>query len=244
MRFLFDGILIAFMVFMILKSSRDTILKSIADIVTTILTIAASCKVSVLMANMVFIHYFQGTIASKIEVEIEKMAAMFSSAPNFDRVLRLMPGFIQDSVDGYGLNTPANHQKIDEILLTQSPKDAAVQITEILAGPVIEGVFRALFLVSLFFGFLFIYRTMSNVLTKSIEIPTVSYVDPIFGGVFGATRAVMIICVFVAAMGLVIPALSGFDFISDEFITQSVLGKIFYEKNLLNFYIGNVKNIA
>lgn len=240
MNYLLDAAIILFIAVMIIKSSRSTILKVLTDTGCLILTLIASCKISVLLSSAFFRYFFRDAIASKIELNIEKIAVMYGSSSTIERVLRFMPGFVREGAEEYGLITAENSETVDSIINNMSSADASVTISEMLAGPVIEGMFRAVFLVILSFFFFYIYRSFWTVIENTVVSPSVCYVDPVFGGVFGGIRAILVLLVFMSAVSLFLPIASFTDVIVDDCIGKSFIGKFLYENNLLNFYIGNV----
>lgn len=243
MGYMLDAAILIFIAAMIFKSSRSTILKVLTDTGCLILTLIASCRISVLLSSAFFQIFFRNTIASKIELNIEKIAVMYGSSSTVERVLRFMPGFVHDGAREYGLITAENSAEVERIIREMPSPEASAEITDMLAGPVIEGIFRAIFLVILCFFFFYIYRSFGSVIENSVVSPAVCYVDSVFGGVFGGIRAILILLVVMAAAGLLLPILSYTNVVVTNCIKQSLLGRILYDNNLLNFYIGNVKNL-
>jgi TM2 domain-containing membrane protein YozV len=210
------------------------------------MTVAASGRISMILSKLTFNWFFKNAIARKIEIQVEKMGVMYGSGTRLERVLRLMPSFVRSGAEEYGLNNTVNQNKIDQAVLEYSPKQASQQIAEVLAGPVIQGVLRAVFMILLCFAFFFIYRTMCKVLEDTVKSPAICYCDPIFSGVFGATRAVIYLLIVLCGIGLIFPVINDLGIIikAREYIDKSYLVKLFYENNILNFIIGDIKNIA
>lgn len=244
MGYLLDAAIILFIAVMILKSSRSTILKVLTDTGCLIFTLIASSRISVLLSSAFFQFFFRNSIASKIELNIEKIAVMYGSSSTVERILRFMPGFVNEGAMEYGLVTEENSAAIDRIIQNESSAEASAAIADMLAGPVIEGIFRAVFLVIFSFFFFYIYRSFCSVIENSVVSPAVCYVDSVFGGVFGGIRAILILLVVMASISLILPVMGNTDVIVNNCIEKSLLGRILYDNNLLNFYIGNIKIIG
>lgn len=190
-------LLLVFLIFVVVGVRRGFI-RSAAGLLSGIIAIALSAAFGGMASQWLFDTFFRDSLIERITESMEASGGadvamnVFASLPDF--VVRVLEdaGVTAASV-GAGVSAQS------------------AQVAQEIAGalePVFVSFLKVLCVIALFFLFLVVLNMLMRVIATAFELPVLSQINGLLGGVFGVLEGILAVWILVAALQIFIPMLS------------------------------------
>lgn len=236
--YLLDAAIIGVFVMYIVKNRKTTQLRCALETLCYVAAVILAIPIAIKVSELSYNTFFRMAIADKITATVETIASVESHMSGFERILRQMPSMVRNAADSYGVTSPENMAAVEK-LLSSSRNTSALEITDLIGKPVIEGVFRAVFFIIFFIALLFLAKGLAATLENLLYTQDRVQVNTSLGGVFGAFKAGVVVLFTITVLQFVIPALPVISFLNVDTFNQSFIFKLFYHNNIVMLFLGN-----
>ena len=202
-----------------------------------ILSLGCSVPLATMLSELCYSKMFRGALAHNLEPILSDTAKMESHSTVFSLLMDKMPSVVVNASESYQTTTDANIEEIERIAMSNA-RDAGVKIVDILAQPVIEGVFRAVFCLIFFCGLLFLFKAAASILENSLASSGAPTQNSVLCGVFGCFNGLVIVTLIVTIIQLVLPAFPPIAFFNSDLLSSSFVFRLFYHQNILMLFLG------
>lgn len=238
MGILLDIIIVLVFVLYIIKSYRQPQLRGGLETLAYLAAIILAVPISKLLSNIAYTKLFRGAIAHNLYKVVDETRLLTGThISNIGRVLEAMPTTVQNAAESYQILTEENIAAVDQLMISNAP-DAAESIADIIAQPVIEGIFRAVFCVLFFCGLLYLMKSLAAVFENALYSPERAAQNTVLCAVYGCFKALVVITLAVSVLQLMLTALPKMPVINTETLGNSFLFRMFYYQNILMLFLG------
>lgn len=233
-----DALIIALFVGYILKNRKTTQLRCMLETCSYVVSIALAVPISIKLSQLSYSMFFRAAIANKLTKTVARIGEVQTQSDLFDLVMGDMPSMVQNAAGSYSTNSAQNIEQVERIL-DSGRNTSALEITDIIAQPVIEGVFRATFFLIFFVGLLFVCRAIAATLENILYTQDRASINTALSSVFGAFKAIVVLTVTVTVIQFVLPALPEIPFLTADSFNASFLFRLIYHHNVIMLFLGN-----
>ncbi|MDR1002750.1 MAG: hypothetical protein LBL82_05730 [Oscillospiraceae bacterium] len=234
---LIDALIVGVIVMFVLKNRKTTQLRCMIETLSYVVSMVFALPLGIKVANMAYTYFFRTAVANKIADTVAQSIVVETQLSGFQRVLNQMPSMIKNSVESYGVNSSENINAVEKIL-NSGRSTSALEITDIIARPVMEGVFRGVFVLIFFVGILFIVKAIGAMAENLLYTQDRATINTSLAGVFGAFKAICVLTFAIAIIELVLPAFPQIPFFTAEQFNMSFIFKLFYHNNVIMLFLG------
>lgn len=239
MGYILDAIVIVIVILLAVRNSRKKQIRVILETVCYVLAVTAAIPLSIFCSRFVWTEFFRAPMAAKIEMAVKQSPYIVTSKTNLDRMLDELPSTIGNASGSYGIASEENLTTLDSLLignLNASPP----KIVDIIARPVIEGIFRGVLCVLFFIGALFLLKALAALVENAMEPPDRKSRNVILGGIMGAFKGLVIISLIITAAMLLLPALPfELPIFSPSFLEHSFFFRMLCAQNPIMLFLGD-----
>ena len=229
--------MLVFVLYM-LKSYRQPQLRGGLETLAYLAAAILSVPISKVLSNIIYTKLFRGAIAHNLDKVVEETRMLSGThVSNIGRVLDTMPTSVQNAAESYQILTEENIAKVDQ-LMTSGAADASVKIVDIIAQPVIEGIFRGVLCVLFFCGLLYLMKSLAAVFENALYSPERAAQNTVLCAVYGCFKALVVITIAVSFIQLMLSALPKMPVINTETLGNSFLFRLFYYQNIMMLFLG------
>lgn len=234
-----DAAAVLFVLWFVKKNKAAKPLRCILETICFALALVLSVPLSNLLAAVVYSVVFREPLAKDISSVVEQAAALASpgQTDHISGLLAKLPSAITNASQSYDLIRDENVTAISRIIVSSS-QDRAEQIVDILAGPVIQGIFRAVFCVILFTGLQYLLKAAASLVENAMYSPERVEENVVLCGVLGAIKGIVVLGAVLCAARLIIPALPQIPGFSIDLLDGSTICALLYENNPLLVFLG------
>jgi len=229
-------ILFIFLLF-VLKNYRKQQLRCALETISFVLAAGFSVPIATMLSDLCYSKMFRGALAHNLEPVLSDTAKLSGNFSNYDRVMEKMPSVVRFASESYQINTDANIAEVER-LVTGNTTVAGVQIVDIVAQPVIEGVFRGTFCAVFFTGLQYLITAIGAMVENALYTPDRATQNTVLCGVFGCFKGLIVITVIVTTLQLILPSLPTLPLLNTETLGNSFLFRLFYHQNVLMLFMG------
>ncbi len=233
MGILIDLAIIGLFVLYIYKNRKTTQLRCLMETLCYVFSIIFSIPLSITLSNLSYKNFFRPAIAEKIDEQV--VGSRITAG--YNAVMQEMPTMVKNAAESYGVATAETRAEVD-MLVNSTSNTAAKQITDIVARPVIEGVFRAVFFLILFVAFMFLLKAVAATFENLLYTPDRVVINTALCGVFGAFKAMVVLIFVITVIQFMLPAFWSKPLEMTEFFSTSFLFKLFYHNNVVTLFLG------
>lgn len=209
-------------------------IETICFVVAAIFTV----PISIMLSGMAYDMLFRDVLAENISAVVSSGTALESTVSRYRMIMDKLPSVIRNAADSYQVNSEANMLEVERLVQSGS-FDADKQIVDLLARPIIEGVFRGTFCAVFFAGLQYLITAIGAMVENALYTPERATQNTVLCGVFGCFKGLIVITVIVTALQLILPALPTIPILNTETLGRSFLFKLFYHQNILMLFMGN-----
>ncbi len=152
-------------------------------------------------ASWIYDKFFRDAFLQKVESGMLSPGAE-NMAESAVEILQSLPGFIQRALASGGIT-----EETVRSMLERGSGEAAGLVADALS-PVFVDFLRVLCVIFVFTICMFLVRLIGDVVSAAFQIPGLSQLNKILGGLFGLLSAVFFLCIAVAALKVFVPMLT------------------------------------
>ena len=198
-----------------------------------VVSIIFAIPLSITLSDFSYSNFFRPAIAEKLD---EQLVGRHIT-DGYEAVIQEMPTMVKNAAESYGVATAENRTEVGK-LVNSTSNTAAKQITDIVARPVIEGVFRAVFFLILFIAFMFLMKAVAATFENLLYTPDRVVINTALCGVFGAFKAMILLIFAITVIQFMLPAFWRKPLEMTDFFNTSFLFKLFYHNNVVTLFLG------
>lgn len=237
MGIIIDVLILLFFVLFIRKNYLKQQLRCTLETISTVLATIFSVPLSIMTAELIYTKIFRNALAHNIERVITNTSTAESQTSLIARVMHQMPSVINNAASSYQVTTAKNITEVERLFLS-GQATAADDIVDIIARPIIEGIFRAVLCFVFFYMLSYLISSLAAVFENALYTPERAVQNGVLCGVFGCIKALAVFSVIVAMIQLMLPALPHIPILNAETLSKSFLFRLFYHQNILMLFLG------
>lgn len=237
MGIIIDILILLFFALCIKRNYRKQQLRCGLETLASAIAMFLSVPLSTGAAELMYTMIFRSALAHNLESVVGNSLQSESQISAIARVMNVMPSVITNAAGSYQTTMAVNVAEVER-LVNSGVSSAAVQIVDIVAGPVIQGIFRAVFCMVLYWGLSYLLKSLGAVVENLVYTPELAVQNGVLCGVFGCVKGLIALTLAVAVLQLVLPALPSIPIFNAETLSQSFLFRLFYHQNILMLFLG------
>lgn len=238
MGYVIDILILLFFVLFIVKNSRKTQIRVILETICFAMSAIVAVPISIFLSELCYSNFFRTPLANKISTVVAQSAFIESTTTDTERLLDQLPSIIRNAAHSYQTITEQSTKAIESLLIGDV-QYSPVKIVDILAKPVIEGIFRAIFFLVLFCGLLYLFKSLAAFIENIMYTPDRSSYNVVLGSVFGCFKGMIVLMLIITVMQLVLPALPfSIPLVNENSLNGSFLFRMFYDQNAIMLFLG------
>ena len=216
--------------FALTAKKNNSLAAEATDLASMFFACFASVKFSNFLAKSTYTLFFRNEIAGKLLPLTQKIFRMDGQSTNLERVMRCMPSFIANGANWLVLDDETVPVLVDRYACHPA-QQAAEEISDLIAGPVIEAVFYSVYLLLYFFMFNFIFKVIFSLLKADLK-GIVEYNDIVLSKCVGAIRGFIFCLLLLALLRLAMPCF-GFYGTFNDWVQDTIFFRIMFNDNIL-----------
>ena len=237
--FVCDIAAVVFIIWFVRRNKERKQLRCILETICLALAMVISVPAANALAALVYTRVFRAPLARDISGVVEQ-AAMLANPGSTDHIsglLAKLPSSITNAAESYNIVTEENSASISRIIVS-SAADSAEQIVDILAAPIIQGIFRAVFCLIVFTGLQYLLKAVAALVENAMYSPERVDENVLLCGVLGAIKGMIVLSVALCVVKLILPALPVLPRLELNLLDGSFLCSMLYEHNPLLAFLG------
>lgn len=230
-------ILLLFLRF-VMKNYKRPQLRCGIETICFVLAAALAVPICIMLSSFCYELIFRDVFCENIANVVSSSASMESTVSRYSLIMDELPSVIRNGANGYQTNTDAVIAEVERIIQSEA-SDAAERIIDLVARPVLEGVFRGTFCLIFFIGLQYLLTSIGAVVENALYTPERAIQNPVLCGVLGCFKCLTVVTVIITALQLILPALPPLPLLNAEALGSSFLFRLFYHQNILMLFLGN-----
>ena len=235
--FLLDAASVAFLIYMLKKCAKRTKLRNAVESIAYILSACVCVPVAAFLGSFCYRSFYRPVIVERVRSLVETSGDVDASVDPIARIMTGMPATVNNGVRIYG-NTQGESLTQLNRLLSGDLTAVTGEIVDIIAGPVIDGVLRALFFGLLFAGCYRFFRAFYPTIEAYFYNPDRAAVSPTVCMVLGTGKVIVVFLAVLSMIALVGPVLPDWYIFRPSSYSHSFLFRLFDEDNLIMLFLG------
>jgi len=232
-----DILILLFFVLCIKRNYRKQQLRCGMETASSVLALFFSVPISIGASKLVYSKIFRGALAHNLMGVVSSNPQSEGQTSSISRVMNQMPSVINNAAGSYQTMIGHNVAEVDRLIASGSTT-AAQQIVDIVAAPIIQGIFRAVFCLVLYWGLSYLFKSLAAFIENMIYTADIAVPNGILCGVFGCVKGLVGLTLTVAVIQLILPALPSLPLFNAETLSQSFFFRLFYHQNILMLFLG------
>ena len=235
---LVDILIIGIFILFARKNSKLSQITAVIETIANVLAAVISVPLANLAARFSYNSFFRNAIAERIQAVVDEAVTTTSSTDHIKRILDELPKMVSYAAGSYQILTDENREAVSS-LLVGDVSGSSVKIVDILAGPIVQGVFRATFFVIFFCFLLYLFKSLGGFFENVLMNADRGSLNRPLGAAMGCIKCAVFVTIVIACMRLCIPTIpEQWQFLSGENLTGSLLFRMFYDQNALMLFLG------
>jgi len=232
-----DVLIILFFVLCVKRNYRKQQLRCGLETISSVMAMFFTIPLSVGAAQLVYSTIFRGALAHNLEGMMSNTLQSEAQTSAISRVMAQMPSVINNAAGSYQTTIGQNVAEVER-LVSSGSASATYLIVDVVAGPIIQGIFRAVFCLVLYWGLSYLFKSLGAFIENMIYTAELAVQNSILCGVFGCVKGFVGLTVGIAVIQLILPALPSIPIFNAETLSQSFLFRLFYHQNILMLFLG------
>lgn len=237
MGIIIDALILLLLARFVIKNYKRSQLRCGIETACFVLAAILTVPLSIMLSELAFDMLFRDVLAENISSVVGNGTALESTVSRYRIIMDKLPSVVRNAADSYQINSDATIAQVEK-LVNGGAFDAAEQIVDLLAGPVIQGVFRGTLCAVFFTGLQYLCTAIGAMVENALYTPDRATQNTVLCGVFGCFKGLIVISVIVTALQLILPALPTLPLLNSEALGSSFLFKLFYHQNVLMLFMG------
>jgi|GEM_PF-1719493 len=238
MGIIIDILILLLLVRFVIKNYKRPQLRCGIETVCFVIAAALTVPLSIMLSGVAYNMLFREVLADNIAPVVTGGVSLESTVSRFNMILDKLPSVVQNAADSYQINSDENIAQIER-LVHSGASDANLSAVDIIARPVIEGIFRGTFCILFFIGLQYLVTAIGAVIENALYTPDRAAQNTVMCGVFGCFKGLVVITVIITALQLILPALPELPLLNAETLGKSFIFRMFYHQNVLMLFMGN-----
>ncbi len=237
MGIIIDILILLFFALCIKRNYRKQQLRCGLETAASAVAMFFTVPLAVTLAGIVYNKIFRGALAHNLVTVVTNNPQSESQTSAISRVMSQMPSVVNNAAGSYQTTIGSNVSAVERLIASGSPT-AAMEIVDIVAGPIIQGIFRAVFCMVLYWGLSYLLKSLGAFIENMIYTADAAVPNGILCAVFGCVKGLIGLTLTVAIIQLILPALPSIPLFNAETLNQSFLFRLFYHQNILMLFLG------
>lgn len=236
MSLLLDGIVLLIILICFFVGWRRGAAITLLNFVALVAAFTVAVLLSPVLSNTIYETFFKTGVTDQIAQSIGNsigdgaeavITNIITAIPSFAAVFLNSTSF--DSNEITGIIENGNQDTIN----------SAASTVEGLISPAFTALIGIIIMLIVFFVLLAVFRFIARLLSKVFELPVLSLINRVFGGVIGIAEGVILVMLITAVVRMALP-LTGdsIPFLTQEVIDGSFIFKAFYSGDIINNIVG------
>lgn len=221
-----------FFILTVIVCYRRGFAKTILGLLSSVISLAGAYFIGSWLSKLIYDNAIKDKIVSNVSNSME--SSVSSTTSKVETATNNLPEFVDKILGYFGYNSSNINKGIDSTVHTQSQNVA--NSVESVIGPIVTALIAFLLVFLLFIILRFITGKISKMICHGFNLPVISTVNHIVGGVVGIFNALILIYFLSGIVTYAIPLFSGGKISYEDFnlaVESSKIFKIFYEHNFL-----------
>lgn len=236
MSLLLDGIVLLIILLCFFVGWRRGAAITLLNFVALVAAFTVAVLLSPSISNSIYETFFKSGVTEQISQSIGNSIGDGAEAV-ITSILSVIPSFAAVFLN----NTSFNQETISGLIEngSQDTVNSAATAVEGLISPAFTALIGIIIMIILFFVLYAVFKALAKLLSKFFELPVLSLINRVFGGVIGIAEGVILVMLIVALVKMAVP-LTGdsIPFLTQEVIDGSMLFKAFYTGDIINNIAG------
>ncbi len=237
MGIIIDVLLLLLLARFVIKNYKRSQLRCGIETVCFVIAAILTVPLSIMLSGVGYEMLFREALAKNIAPVVNSGISLESTVSRFYLILDKLPSVVQNAADSYQINSDENIAAVERIVRSGA-SDANLSAVDIIARPVIEGVFRGTFCVLFFIGLQYLVTAIGAVIENALYTPDRAMQNTVLCGVYGCFKGLIVITVIVTALQFILPALPELPLLNTEALSKSFIFRLFYHQNVLMLFMG------
>ncbi len=237
MGIIIDVLILLFFMLCIKRNYRRQQLRCGLETASSVIAMFLTVPLSKTLAELMYTKVFRNPLAHNLESVMSGTVQSESQTSAVSRVMHQMPSVVNNAASSYQTINNASAAQIER-LVDSGAASAAAEVADIVAGPVIQGIFRAVFCLVLYWGLSYLLKSLAAVVENMLYTPEIAVQNGVLCGIFGCIKGFVGITIAVAVIQLMLPGLPTIPVFNTATLGQSFLFRLFYHQNILMIFLG------
>lgn len=236
MSLLLDGIVLLIILLCFFVGWRRGAAITLLNFVALVAAFTVAVLLSPSLSNSIYETFFKSGVTEKISQSIGNSIGDGAEAV-ITGILSAIPSFAAVFLSGTSFDRGTISQWIENN--NQESISSAATAVEGLISPAFTALIGIILMIILFFVLYAVFKALARLLSKFFELPVLSLINRVFGGVIGIAEGVILVMLVVSLVRMAMP-LTGdsIPFLTQEAIDGSFLFKAFYTGDIINNIAG------
>ena len=236
MSLLLDGIVLLIILLCFFVGWRRGAAITLLNFVALVAAFTVAVLLSPSLSNSIYETFFKSGVTEKISQSIGNSIGDGAEAV-ITGILSAIPSFAAVFLNGTSFDQGTISQWIENN--NQESINSAATAVEGLISPAFTALIGIILMIILFFVLYSVFKALARLLSKFCELPVLSLINRVFGGVIGIAEGVILVMLVVSLVRMAMP-LTGdsIPFLTQEAIDGSFLFKAFYTGDIINNIAG------
>lgn len=209
---------------------------TLLNFVALVAAFTAAVLLSPFLSNTIYETFFKSGLTEQISQTIGNSIGE-GAETIITNIAAVIPSFAAVFLNSSSFDTETITSIVENG--NQESINSAASTVESLISPAFTALIGIILMIILFFVLLAVFRFIARLLSKLFEIPVLSLVNRIFGGVIGIAEGAIIVMLIVSVIKMALPlAGESVPFLTQEVIDGSFLFKAFYSGDIINNIVG------
>ncbi len=237
MGIIIDALILFLLATFVVRNYKRSQLRCGIETVCFVLAAILAVPLSIMLSNMAYEMLFRNVLAENVSAVVNSGTALESTVSRYRMIMDKLPSVVRNAADSYQINSDATMTEVERLVHSGS-FDAPEKVVDLMARPVIEGVFRGTLCAIFFTGLQYLITAIGAMVENALYTPERATQNTVLCGVFGCFKGLIVITVIATALQLILPALPSIPLLNPEALGKSFLFKLFYHQNVLMLFIG------
>ena len=194
-----DIIFLAVIIIFIISGAVRGLAKSIMNIAALVASYILSNLLSGVISDWIFNAFIRNNLIKELSTAVTNTEISVNSA------LGDLPSWVSEIVTFFCNIFGFDEQRLIDCFAgkTTSSNLTAVQVTDSFVKPIVTGIFSFFIAIIMFILLLIVFKLIIRLVNKGFDLPVISPINRILGGVFGAVEGVILATIFLMVLAVI-----------------------------------------
>ena len=228
-----DAAIVLLFILQIRRGLRGGLLRAVVECLSWFAAVVLAALISYSVSGLIYDVFFSGRISEMIAQAATQNSTPEAFAAAVSGALESLPESIRSGVEFVMESIHLDLTAVDSAQMTEF----AQTVSDAVVRPIITSMIQLVSFVLLFLVGMVLLHMVSVAFGMFNSIPLVGGVNRVLGGVFGAVKAAVIVCVLLTGVQLYLSAGGQNSYLNSQTIQESVVTGFFYENNPITHFL-------